>query len=166
MKLVRENINEFERGGDALTNLGIGKKVLIEKWLKQYGVEDYVINDDFTIDVNNIVQINKKDLITFPDYIQFNVVHGLFDVTNNNLLSLKGAPFKCQYFNCSGNQLRSLKYCPKEVYGDKYMDKWLFKCANNPVVFDKNEILRLCNFSNVRHLTRNDLKWHCIQVEY
>ena len=47
MKLVRESIS-FERGGDPLSTIGIGRKALIKQWFDSVGVKpgQYTIDDD------------------------------------------------------------------------------------------------------------------------
>jgi ankyrin repeat protein len=40
MKLIREHINEFERGDNSLKNLGIGTRVLISNFMKKIGEKD------------------------------------------------------------------------------------------------------------------------------
>ena len=149
MKLVREHINEFERGDNSLKNLGIGKKDLIENWLKQYDIKNYTINDDFTIDCEK-VKIHDTDLEFFPEYIQFNVCHGWFSISENKLITLRGCPYIVYgNFGCSVNQLNSLEFCPKRV------QKWVnsinihyqgdFFCTENPGNFSKKDVLKYCN---------------------
>ena len=57
---------------DPLKTLGIGKRTLIENWLKEMEekrhLNHYSINDDLTIDVNDSVIIEgHKNLTKFPD---------------------------------------------------------------------------------------------------
>ena len=99
---------------------------LIRGWLDEYGVENYTINDDFTIDVNGYVNLVGKDLTEFPEYIQFGVVRGDFNCSGNSLVSLRGCPREVRLgsFLCNDNQLTSLEGVPKKV------DK-IFDCSNN-----------------------------------
>jgi hypothetical protein len=107
-------------------NLGIGEKVQIEKWLDEYKIKNYKINDDLTIDVNGDVDFlyldNRDEYL--PEYIQFNNVEGNFRIAGKNLKSLRGCP-KDIYpggFCCSGcPELTSLEGCPEKV-------KW-FNCS-------------------------------------
>ena len=90
---------------------------------KQYGIENYTVNDDGSIDVNGDVNLSWYKLIELP--LRFNKVTGWFDCSNNNLTTLKGCPrwvggsFSCQY-----NQLTSLEFSPDYVGG-------YFNCINN-----------------------------------
>ena len=114
------------------------RRELIEKWLEEYDIKNYTINDDFTIDVNGDIDLLDEDLIEFPDYIQFElvkgyfncsfcqltslrgvprIVKGYFDCSHNNLTSLEGAPKKCHNFYCYSNYLTSLKGSPEKVLG-------------------------------------------------
>ena len=93
MKLVKEFLLEFERGSDPKNVLGIGKKYLIENWMKAMRIEDYTINYDLTIDIWGNLDLLKYPLIEIkhlPEYIQFNHVNGFFDI--GNLESINGIP--------------------------------------------------------------------------
>ena len=50
-------------------NLGLGKEVLIKKWLDKYNIKNYTINDDLTIDVNGSVYLTEYREEYLPDYI-------------------------------------------------------------------------------------------------
>ena len=101
------------------------RREMIEKWLKEYDIESYIINDDFTIDVDGDVYLYKKDLKEFPVYIQFGFVAGDFDCSINKLTSLRGVPKEVGgLFDCSYNKLTTLEGSPKEVGG-------YFNCNNN-----------------------------------
>lgn len=85
-KFIYESIN-FERSKNPLKTLGIGKEILIKNWLDEHNLDDYGINDDWTIDLYSASGIDFKHI---PNYIQFNIVNGkLFAY---NLDSLKGFP--------------------------------------------------------------------------
>lgn len=116
----------------------------IEAWLDKNSISNYMITDDFQVIVHGSVNLNgtlqEKRL---P--INFKLVDGYFDISNNDLTSLDGCPeqvtkdFNCSFnkleslfggpqkvgdFNCSNNLLKNLSYCPKEING-------LFDCSNN-----------------------------------
>ena len=136
------------------------RREMIEKWLKENDIENYTIKDDFTIDVDGNVDLNKRNLVRFPEYIQFGVVKGYFDCYSTHLTSLKGAPrivergFCCSHneltslkgapekvkwdFDCSNNKLTSLKGVPKEVGGDFY-------CRKNTTKFTETDVRKVCN---------------------
>src|SRR5271157_4522393 len=162
MKLVKESLNEimhFERSNAPLVTLQVGKRAQIIKWLDTYGVTNYVINDDLTIDVNDNVYLSNKNLTKFPDFIKFNHVSGYFYCSNNQLTSLVGCPssiggdFYCHHnqltslvgcpssvgcsFSCNNNQLTSLIGCPSGVGGS-------FWCHDNKVKFTEEDVKKLC----------------------
>ena len=97
----------------------------IEAWLKKYEIENYTINDDLSVDVDGDVDITWKQLILPYIPIQFGIVSGFFDCSDNDLKTLKGAPREVgESFDCSFNQLTSLEFAPREV--GRY-----FLCVNN-----------------------------------
>ena len=92
---------------------------------KQYGIENYTINGDGSIDVNGDVNLafcehkNKK----LP--LNFNNVSGDFFCGRNNLTSLKGCPrWIGDWFDCGNNNLTSLEF------GPVYVGTW-FDCRYN-----------------------------------
>ena len=110
----------------------------------KYGIENYTINDDLSIDVGGCVYLNIQDLKYLP--LRFNYVSGGFFCRENILVSLEGSPltvggnFGCGYnelktlegspqtvngdFNCYNNELKTLEGCPQTVGGD-------FRCSDN-----------------------------------
>lgn len=123
----------------------------IESWLKEFSITNYNISDDFHITVYGNVNLNEnfkgKKL---P--VNFKLVDGYFDISNNNLTSLEGcpetvtkdfncsnnnltsllgSPYKVGDFDCSNNKLVNLSHCPKEVTG-------FFDCSNNQIVSIKS----------------------------
>ena len=62
---------------------------------KKYNIENYTINSDDSVDVDDNVDLRNLNLKKIP--LKFNRVSGVFD--------------------CSWNRLSSLKGCPKEVGG-------------------------------------------------
>ena len=107
----------FERSSsDPLKNLSIGKRTQIIKWLDSYEIENYTINDDWTIDVKGSVYLNYVSLTCFPSFIKFNKVSGYFYCSDNQLTSLKGCPTTVSgSFSCRDNKLTSLEGCPTTV---------------------------------------------------
>ena len=96
-------------------NLGIGKKKAIEDWLKKYKIKYYTINPDLTIYVNGDVDLQNYSDKELPDYIQFNYIKGIFDISNSNITSLRGSPKECEIFYCNEcDKLISLDGAPKE----------------------------------------------------
>ena len=106
----------FERGNDPKESLGIGVKTLIKEWLESMGIKKYFITRKFLIDVYENVNLDYKDLVSFPDYIQFRKITGSFTCAHNKLTSLKGSPIIVYgSFFCCDNQLSSLEFGPRKV---------------------------------------------------
>jgi hypothetical protein len=87
----------------------------------EYGIENYQIRDDGSIDVDGSVYLHGKlgDLKQLP--LTFNQVKGDFNCGGNNLTTLKGCPKKVHgHFYCYNNRLTSLEYSPKIVERDFY----------------------------------------------
>jgi hypothetical protein len=90
---------------------------------KQYGIENYTINGDGSIDVDGGVYLLNKGLVELP--LVFNKVTGYFDCDGNDLTSLKGCPrWVGGYFDCNNNKLTSLEFSPDYVGG-------YFSCSSN-----------------------------------
>ncbi len=101
-----------------------GKKD-IHKICKEFGIYNYTINEDDSIDVNGDVDLYDKNLNSLP--LKFRNVSGHFSCAGNYLTSLEGAPKSVgSYFDCSNNQLTSLEGCPESVGGH-------FDCNNNRI---------------------------------
>lgn len=64
----------------------------IQKLCEYYNIEDYSINDDRTVNVNNDVYLAGKQLQSLP--LKFGVIYGNFYCENNQLTSLEGCPKK------------------------------------------------------------------------
>jgi len=141
-KLISESLYKFEKKSNPLTSLGIGKEIVIKKWLNNKAIYYYVLNDDLSIDTPEGIYLNYIDIVKFPDYIKFNHVFGSFNCNNCDLVSLKGCPDIVEdNFNCSQNYLTSLEGCPKKVKGNFYMK------GNNGVKFTEEDIRKVCNVS-------------------
>lgn len=88
------------------------KKEEISNWLSRMNITNYIIHDDLTVDVDGSVNLIKKNLTEIP--IQFGIVKD-FDCSHNQLTSLKGIPKKVDILLVENNRLTSLEYCPQEV---------------------------------------------------
>ena len=127
----------------------------IATWLRSMGIHDYHIEKGI-VDVNGDVILHGKlgRLESLP--VQFGVVTGIFDISNNQLKDLFGAPREAasiycddnclksleggpeivkKYYNCSCNMLRSLKWAPREL-------GYLFATNNLLERFDGPEVVR------------------------
>jgi hypothetical protein len=143
-----KNLNEmnFQKKMDnPLSAMGIGRRQLVKNWLDEMGVKHYTINDDFTIDADS-VYLEDRNLIEFPNFIQFNKINKYFNCNDNKLTSLRGCPTSVgASFHCSYNQLISLKGCPKKV-------GLYFYCTDNiGTKFTKEYVKKLCNVKG-RHI--------------
>jgi hypothetical protein len=89
----------------------------------RYGIGNYTINDDLSIDVGGSVYLNIQDLKYLP--LRFNYVSGGFFCRENILVSLEGSPLTVGgNFGCGYNELKTLEGSPQTVNGD-------FNCIHN-----------------------------------
>ena len=95
----------------------------IDQICQQYGIKNYTINPDRTVDVDGRVDFEKEGLLKLP--LKFGKIYGWFDCTNNRLTSLKGSPIYVEkWFGCGRNKLTTLIDGPKTVLETYY-------CHNN-----------------------------------
>jgi hypothetical protein len=81
---------------------------------KKYGIKNYTINDDGSIDVNGNVDLYYMELTELP--LVFNRVNGYFRCSYNKLTTLEGCPkWISGNFSCSYNNLTSLEFGPDYV---------------------------------------------------
>ena len=118
----RNNRMKTIKEGFLRKNLGLGKDVLIRKWLDEHGVKNYTINNDLTIDVDGNVDLSFYEEEQLPDYIQFGNVKGVFYIRESDMISLRGCPVRVgKDFICDlCGKLTSLEGAPKEVDGGFY----------------------------------------------
>ena len=94
-------------------------KLQIKDWLFSMNIENYVINDDLSVDVDGNVNISYRQLTKIP--VKFGSVSGRFSCYSNNLSSLEHCPsFVGGNFSCHNNMLTSLEHCPSFVGGNFY----------------------------------------------
>ena len=124
------------------------KDVPPEKILEHLGVKNYTINEDGTVDVDGDVNLTYKELTEIP--VKFGVVKGNFNVSSNNLLSLKNCPkVVTGEFNCSFNtKLSSLKYGPKSA-----KNYYCYDCDLKSLEGAPNEVTGTFNCSGNKNLT-------------
>ena len=91
----------------------------------EYGIIDYTINPDGSIDVDgNIIlsYVFERGETKIP--LKFAKVIGDFECNRNQLTTLKGSPKSVGgNFECSDNKLTSLEYCPESVGGNFDCDR-------------------------------------------
>jgi hypothetical protein len=91
----------------------------IDSICKKFGIRNYTINEDSTVDVDWDVNLYDKGLTKIP--LKFGEVSGYFSCGDNQLISLEGSPLSVGgYFNCISNQLKSLEGSPLSVGGGFY----------------------------------------------
>jgi len=94
---------------------------------KRYGITNYTINNDGSIDVDDYVSLFNKIKLISKLPIKFNKVNGDFSFGYNNLTSLEGSPIEVNGdFSCHNNELTSFKYAPKTIRG-------YFDCTDNNI---------------------------------
>ena len=97
----------------------------IDEICYEFGVRNYTINDDGSIDVKGDVSIPTSGLTEIP--ITFNKVSGSFYCQNSDLTTLKGSPRLVEgSFYCQKNKLTDLKGSPKFIGGS-------FRCDENNI---------------------------------
>jgi hypothetical protein len=103
-------------------NFPTTRKKVIEV-CKKYEINNYTINDDLSIDVDDFVDLSQTGLEYIP--LRFNYVSGGFRCSQNELKSLEGCPQTVGGgFYCFNNKLETLKGCPQTVNSNFY-------CSNN-----------------------------------
>ena len=91
----------------------------VESICSKYGITNYTVNSDGSIDVDGNVDLSRKKLTKLP--LKFGNVTGYFYCSSNQLTTLEGSPKEVGgYFDCYNNQLTTLEGSPKEVGGDFY----------------------------------------------
>ncbi len=94
--------------------------------LQTFGIIQYSINEDGSIDCDQDVIMNSKRLNDIP--FNFNKITGFFTIISNNIKSLKNCPkYISSDFDCPYNQLTSLEYGPEYVGRNYY-------CNNNQLI--------------------------------
>jgi hypothetical protein len=176
MKLVKEHIN-FERGLNPKRAMETGKFILIKNWCIEKDIHNFIINDDFSIDVlnDNLLikprptslkdELIKRNKYAFNRYTQF-INDGRVEIHEK----MSQLPDYIQFNNVEGYfsvhdcGLTTLKGCPKEV-GENfhiarnnltnldYCPKEVggsFICHHNAEYFDKDYILSKCKTTRSR----------------
>ena len=91
----------------------------IDSICRKYGIQNYTINPDESIDVDVNVDLSNRGLKKIP--LKFRNVRGGFSCEDNQLTSLEGCPQSVGgNFSCHNNKLTSLEGCPQSVGGSFY----------------------------------------------
>jgi hypothetical protein len=114
----------------------------IDTICQKFGIENYTINSDGSIDVGGDVDLMNYlgGLTKLP--LKFRNVTGDFNCSHNQLTTLEGSPKSVNYFNCSHNQLTTLQGSPKSVN--------YFYCSHNKLTTLEGSpnIIRFINCSH------------------
>ncbi len=88
----------------------------IEEICRKYGIVNYTINEDGTIDAEGYINLSDRRLAKFP--IIFNKLIGAMDCGYNRLQDLVGSPrYVSGYFICASNGLKKLDGSPVNLDG-------------------------------------------------
>jgi hypothetical protein len=91
----------------------------IDSICQKYGIQNYTINSDRTVDVDGDVDLSERNLSKLT--LKFGRVTGDFECPHNQLTTLEGCPKVVGGgFYCFNNKLTTLEGCPKEVGGGFY----------------------------------------------
>jgi len=100
--------------------------IIAKEACEKFGIYNYTINSDGSIDVDGDVNLDNRGLDKLP--LKFGKVSGNFDCSDNDLITLEGSPQSVRgYFICSNNKLETLEGCPQSV-------GWGFYCYSNNLI--------------------------------
>jgi hypothetical protein len=118
----------------------------IHRICEEYGIKNYTINVDGSIDVDGDVDLWSRGLSELP--VKFNNVSGYFNCSWNDLTTLEGCPKSVGgNFNCSWNNLTTLDFAPK-LLGGRFM------CFSNPI---HNQLGDIDYKSYIKQLNRDKI---------
>jgi hypothetical protein len=88
-----------------------------KEWLDKHGIKNYTIRPNGVVDVDGDVNLNKFKGKILP--VQFGRVEGIFDCSDTNLTSFKGAPrIVGKVLNYNTSNVASLEGIPPWVGGN------------------------------------------------
>ena len=122
------------------------KKLDITKWLDSRGVEGYIINEDFTVDAQDVYLEN--DNITHIPF-QFRIVEA-FSIRKNKLTSTKGIPKRFEYLDLSMNSLTNLLYVD-----DTELDYVKFEANPCTYIYEQLGLTTQAHFEALKELEPN-----------
>jgi len=116
----------FENFGDIdKLNESWFKKPFIKRKCEKYGIKNYTINVDGSIDVDGNVHLYQRGLTKLP--LKFNNVSGNFYCYYNKLTTLEGGPQSVGgHFDCNRNKILTFEGAPNHVGS-------YFYCNDNPI---------------------------------
>ena len=118
MKLIKEYIinEKFTDESDPINDMGIGLKYLIKKWLNNHNVKDnnYIINNDGSIDIFNNLNLLGNGVEKFPKYINFNYIKGNCTICYFKVDSITGILKNIGgYLNFMNTNLKRIDFLPE-----------------------------------------------------
>lgn len=103
----------------------MSSKQEISRWLDRNSIDNYIVNDDLSINVNGDVKLYDIKIETLP--YKFNIIFGDFRILNCELTTLKNCPnIVYESFACSYNPIHSFNDAPHHVGGNFY-------CSSTPI---------------------------------
>jgi hypothetical protein len=112
--LTKEVVETVKDAMKSIKNVDSGENSLTLDILRNRGVKHSIDRNGY-VNVDGNCNINDLDLYDFGE-IQFGTVTGDFNCSDNNLTSLKGSPIKVgANFFCTENKLRNLIDGPEDV---------------------------------------------------
>ena len=117
----------------------LNNRKAIKKWLDEYKIKKYKINDDMTVDVNGNVDLFGKQLTEIP--IKFNIVTRCFNCSFNRLTTL----IDIEYIDiedklcCSNNSYTSFEHWPKRIECWEEIRKYLTKEQQQELIIKEPE---------------------------
>ena len=142
MKIIRENLLEFERGGDPMKTLGLGGLLdKIKKWLSPFLFKSqYQVNKDYMVNIVKGDFINfQENIPQIPDYVRFNECQGSFIIDGKGLKDLFGCPKIVRGdFYVPNNEIQNLNGSPEFVGGN-------YAISGNPVKFTEKQVRDICH---------------------
>lgn len=84
----------------------------IDSICKKYNIDNYQIVNGL-VNVDDNVDLASLDLYEIP--LHFGIVTGNFDISGNNISSLKGSPICALGFYCDRNKLTTLEFITQNV---------------------------------------------------
>jgi hypothetical protein len=134
----------------------------VHQLCREYGIRNYRINEDGSVDVDGNVDLRFRELREMP--LKFNKVSGYFYCNSNLLTNLRGCPnIVGRDFYCRDNKLSSLENLSLNIGGElncTHNQIWTFNginyikgnfdCSENPIY----SIYRFFIRNDINHLNK------------
>lgn len=131
-------------------------KIQISSWLLDNNINNYQINEDFSVDVGGDVDIRYKSLLSLP--VQFGCVSGTFDCSYNELKYLDGSPKRVGgNFFCNSNKIVCLHCMPLFVGVSVNSSSNLLTSLDSNISEVKGETYHICSCGKLIYISKNFL---------